>query len=46
MGKIRKVGFNLVWVIAVLVVFVACIPVAVKMAFEKVKSKLRKQTVN
>jgi hypothetical protein len=37
---VKKIGFALLWVIAVLTVFVACIPIGCRMAVGKLKQKL------
>jgi len=37
---VKKIGFALLWVVAVLTVFVACIPIGCRIAVDKLKQKL------
>jgi len=40
---VKKIGFALLWVVAVLTVFVACIPIGCRMSVDKLRQKLLKR---
>ena len=37
---VKKIGFGVLWVVAVLTVFAACIPIGCRIAVDKLKQKL------
>ena len=40
---VKKIGFGVLWVVAVLTVFVACIPIGCRMAVDKLRQKFLKR---